>query len=256
MVENKKPLIGIIGGKGKMGNWFKKIFEKAGLKVLVSDKKTILTNKELAKKADIIIVSAPIRKTGKIIKEIRSIIRKDALLCDITSLKIKPVSEMKKARSGALGMHPLFGPSVSHLKGQTIVFCPIRNNQWVKFLKNIFIKSGGKIVEISPEEHDFQMALIQSLIHFVNISLARTLKSYNVSLKPLLSTPSFCIQSLAIGRILEQGVQLSCDIELENPYFKKILKSFLKNEKKLADDVINKNYINFEKKIKNVIQSK
>ena len=49
------PVIGIIGGKGRMGRLFADFFKERGLKVLVSDQKTKLSNKDLAAKADITI---------------------------------------------------------------------------------------------------------------------------------------------------------------------------------------------------------
>ena len=121
-MKKEKPLIGIIGGKGRLGNWFKGFFENQGLKVLVAGKDD--SNKALASKADIVIISVPIDITVKVIEEVRDFIKKDALLTDFTSLKTESCQAMKKAKSGTLGMHPLFGPLAADLENQTIVFCP------------------------------------------------------------------------------------------------------------------------------------
>ena len=245
-----KPLIGIIGGNGKMGNWFKSFFENMSFNVLISDRDTKLSNIELAKKADIVIVSVPIKETIKVIKEIRDQIRKDALLCDITSLKTEQVKAMQKGRSGALGIHPLFSPLAQTLKGQNIVFCKIKDNHWVNFLRKIFINQGANITEVSAKEHDLQMAVVQALTHFVNISLARTIHSQKIVPKSLFLTPVFKLQSLIIGRILSQNPMLYADIEIENPYFKEILIDFNKQVHSLSKDVINKNSKSFIKKFK------
>lgn len=248
MSKAQKPLIGIIGGSGKMGNWFKNFFEGLNFKVLISDRNTKLSNIELAKKADIVIVSVPIKATIKVIKEIRDRVRKDALLCDITSLKTEQVKAMQKGKSGVLGMHPLFGPLAQTLEGQNIIFCKIKDNHWVNFLRKIFIDHGAKVTEVSPKEHDLQMAIVQALTHFINISLARTLHSQKIVPKSLFLTPVFKLQSLIIGRILSQNPILYADIETENPCFKKILIDFNKQIGSLAEDVINKNSKNFIKK--------
>ncbi len=247
---NLKPLIGIIGGKGKMGSWFKGFFEGQGLKVLISDINTKLSNIDLAKRADIVMVSVPIRDTIEVIEQVRDFVRKEALLCDITSLKKEPVEAMKKAKCGALGMHPLFGPLVQNLEGQKIVFCRVRDNKWTKFLKNAFIQNKAEIVEISPEEHDKQMAIIQALIHFANIGLARTLYSQKIIPKNSFLTPVFRLQSLITGRILGQNPELYAEIEIENPYFRKILSDFEKQINDLARDVKTGNFKNFIKKFK------
>lgn len=243
-----RPLIGIIGGHGKMGSWFKNFFEDQGLKVLISGPQTKLTNIELASKADIVIVSVPISKTIEVIEGVRNHIKKEALLCDLTSLKSKPVEAMKKARSGVLGMHPLFGPLVQNLEGQKIVFCKVKDNDWVKYLRKIFTKSGAEITEISPKEHDLQMAVVQALMHFTNISLARTLYSQKIIPKDSFLTPAFRLQSLIMGRILGQNPALYADIEIENPYFKKVLKDFKKQINDLSEDINNKDYKKFIKK--------
>ncbi len=158
----KKPLIGIIGGKGKMGHWFKLFFQEQGLDVIIADQGTTLSNQELAEKADIVIISVPIRLTESVIKEVRNYVRPEALLTDFTSIKSNPVKEMKKARSGVLGMHPLFGPLQTDFKRTNIVFCRVKDNNWVIFLKKLFQKNGAKIIEISPKEHDQQVAFLQA----------------------------------------------------------------------------------------------
>lgn len=252
MVKNKKPLIGIIGGKGKMGRWFKDFFISQGFPVIISDLNTELSNIELAKKADIVIVSVPIRKTVEVIEEVRSFVRKNALLSDFTSLKTKPIEVMKEAKSAVLGMHPLFGPLIQKLENQNIVFCPVKNNRWVSFLRNIFIKNGAKILKMSPREHDLQMAILQALLHFTNLSLARTIYSQKSLPRASFSTPSFRLQLLLWGRILSLSPDLLSDIEFENPFFGKLLTDFQKEVSELSKDVREKNYKNFAKKFKEI----
>lgn len=249
-MRNNLPTIGIIGGKGKMGNWFRNFFKGQNLKVIISDLDTKLTNKKLAQMADIIIISVPISQTVKVIEEIRDFVRPDALLSDITSVKSEPIKAMKKASSGVLGMHPLFGPLVQNLEGQTIVFCPIRENSWIKFLKRLFKQNGAKVVEMEPSEHDQQMAIIQGLIHFTNINLTRVIYSQKFVLKSSFFTPIFRLQSLILGRILSSDPRLYAELEIANPYFLKILKDFQKKVADLAEDVENKDYQNFIKKFK------
>jgi len=250
MSRSKKPLISIIGGKGKMGGWFDNFFKKQNLKVLISDVDTGVSNKEAAKRGDIVIVSVPVNKTVKVIENIRSYVREEALLCDITSLKLKPVEAMKQKKGGVVGTHPLFGPLVQDPKGETIIFCPIRENKWSKLLKKIFKDSGIKIIEITPEEHDKQVAIVQALIHFSNIGLARTLYSQKSIPRPCFFTPVFRLQSLILGRILGQKSELYADIEIHNPYFLPVLDDFKKEIKELGKDVKEKNLNNFKNKFK------
>jgi len=248
--KKDEPLIGIVGGKGRMGSWFKNFFEKQGLKVIISDIDTKLSNQELAKHSDVVIVSVPIKQTLKVIQEIAPYVRKDALLADITSIKTEPVKAMRKAKSGVLGMHPLFGPLVPNLENQNIVFCEVKKNKWTTFLRKLFIKNKAKIIEISPEDHDRQMAFLQSLTHFSNISFSHFL--YTQKFKPLPSflTPTFRLQSLVFGRILAQNPELYADIELKNPYFKQLSKEYIKEILSFQKTIEKEDYQEFKKRFK------
>lgn len=245
---NKKPIIGIIGGTGRFGGWFKRFFEDSNLKVIIAGSKTEIKKEDLAKKADIVIISVPINKTVEIIDSISHLVKKDALLCDFTSVKIEPVQAMLKSKSGVTGLHPLFGPLVPNLKDQNIVFCSARDNIWTEYLEKLFKKNGARIIKVTPEEHDLQMAVVQSLTHFINISLLRTLYTQKNKSLGLMSTPVFRLQSLIMGRIAAQNPELYADIEIHNPMFKKVLKDFKQNVEEISNDVEKNNSKNFIKK--------
>ena len=71
---------GIIGGTGKMGRLFAKVFEKAGYEVLVSGRKTVITSTDIAEQCDIVIISVPIRETVRVISEIAPLLTPGQLL--------------------------------------------------------------------------------------------------------------------------------------------------------------------------------
>lgn len=233
-IKNKNPIIGIIGGTGRFGEWFKGFFEDKGFTVLVSGRKTDLTARELAKKSDIVILSVPISATQKTIREIIKYIRSDALLCDFTSVKEMPMGEMIKSKNGCgvLGMHPLFGPLVPSLESQIITFCVGRKNRWIKFLKKIFEENGAKIIFTDPKNHDSQMAIAQALTHFINIIFAKTIQNQKFDISNIYSTPVFRLQSILVGRVLGGNPELYADLEMENAAFLNIAKQYLKEAQK------------------------
>ena len=47
--------IGLIGGQGQMGRWFKRFFAAQGLEVLVADVDTEQTSQEVARLADVVM---------------------------------------------------------------------------------------------------------------------------------------------------------------------------------------------------------
>lgn len=233
MEDKKLPVIGIIGGTGKMGQWFAHFFEEQGLVVLISGRKTSLTPNELIKKTNIVIVSVPISETQKVIKSIVPQMPKDSLLTDVTSFKIMPLEEMKGAPCATLGMHPLFGPSANRTMELKMVFCHQKNNDYVTFLKNLFTKTGIGVITMTPEEHDYQMAYIQALTHTVNLLYAKIIFENKNMLENKLITPIFTLQTLVMGRVLYQDLKLISDIQFYNPYFLPVLEAFVEQAKKL-----------------------
>src|SRR5271157_2175238 len=168
---------GIIGGTGRMGRLFAKVFEKAGYEVLVSGRKTAVTAADIAKQCDIVIVSVPIRETVRVIGEIAPLMRPGRLLCDFTSLKVKPVDAMLKSKADVIGLHPMFGPTVKSIKNQTIIVCPARAKEArVALLVDIFEAQGAVCTIATPEEHDRTVAVVQGLTHFVTLCVAETVR--------------------------------------------------------------------------------
>ncbi|MFA5887384.1 MAG: prephenate dehydrogenase/arogenate dehydrogenase family protein [Candidatus Nanoarchaeia archaeon] len=236
----------IIGGKGQMGSMFAKAFKKKGCELILTGRQD--NNIEAVKTADIIIVSVPIRETVKVIEEIAPHLKQDALLTDFTSVKINPTNAMKKAKCGILGGHPLFDSSVG-FENQNFILCPIKennNSEWYReFLKSLKLN----IIELSADEHDRQMAVIQGLTHISNISLGYALKKlgYDLSNAEKLSSPVYLLRLYTAGRILAQDEELYSDIEMENPYSKETAKAYLEAVKEIESAVEKGNKSEFER---------
>lgn len=246
-MKKNNPTIGIIGGTGKMGQWFMKFFQEQNLPVLTAGRKTPLSIKELVIKSDIIIVSVPLSETQRVIKSILPYLRKDSLLTDLTSLKEISLKTMKNAKSGTLGMHPLFGPTANLAQGLKIVFCRQKDNEYVNFLKSLLTKAGIKVIEFSEEEHDYQMAYIQAFTHAVNLLYAKIIFKQNNILKNKVLTPIFALQVLVMGRILHQDLKLLSNIQFYNPYFLSVLEAFVEEGKRLLGIIKSRDEKGFDK---------
>lgn len=211
---------GIIGGNGNMGKWMKKLLEKHNFKVLVSDTRTRLSNKELAEKSDIIIFSVPIGKTVEIIKQVLPYTRQDQMLMDLTSIKTPAVNAMKGSPCEILSIHPMFSHTIESLKGQRVIFCKITEKDYTKKIKDLFIKEGVLITESTPDKHDKIMATIQGLTHFNTIVTAHALMKLGVDIDESMkyTSPIYKIRMDMIGRILAQDPKLYAEIETLNPY--------------------------------------
>jgi prephenate dehydrogenase len=233
----KQLTIGIIGGNGRMGGYFASFFEQNGYKVIISDRRTALTNTELAKKADVVIVSVPVDKTGQVIGEVAPHIKKSGLLMDLTSLKVLPMKAMKKTGASYLGCHPMFGPTAD-FKGQLVILCPGNSQKWLQWLKDIFEKNKAMVKSMSAEKHDELMAYIQALTHFSDIALADTLRKSGIPIKEFADhqSPVYRLELDMMGRILNQNPNLYANIQLYNPLSKKVLNQFIESCQELAEN--------------------
>lgn len=246
MKKADTPTILIIGGTGRMGQWFQSYFKSLSVPVIIYGRTSKQTLSEVIAQADIVMISVPISKTENMIKQVLPHLHREQLLCDIASLKVRSLNAMKDAQSGTVGLHPLFGPSLLSVQGQKIVFCHQHDNDHVTFLKKLFEDSGIEVIEMTAEEHDKQMAMIQALTHSLNIAFAQTLATQK-GLQTRLQTPLFTLQSLVTSRVLQQEPHLMADIQLLNPHFLPLIKDLQQyldtlvklNEAQNRDQLIN-----------------
>lgn len=248
----KNPVIGIIGGRGKMGSYFANFFERNGLKVIISDQRTELSNKEVAKQADVVIVSVPIDRTEEVILEVASHVKKSGLLLDLTSVKTKPMEAMKKTGAAYLGCHPLFGPTAS-IRGQIVILCSGKGIVWHRWFKKLLEENGAIVRELTSQKHDELMAYIQTLTHFSHIAFADALRKTGIPINEFIKYPSpvYMMELYMMGRILNQDPELYANIQLSNPANIKAIESYLRSCRDLAGTIERRKFkdnINFFKK--------
>lgn len=233
---HEKITIGIIGGTGQIGQWFKKFFEKNKYKVLIASRKTKLKPTQCAAKCDVVIICVPIDVTIKVIKEIAPFVKENTLLMDLTSLKKEPVKAMLKySKSAVIGVHPVFGPSVKTIKNQTVVLCPVRPKQWLSWVRNVLEKNGALVRITTAEKHDKMMSIIQGVTHFSTICVARTLEKLGIDVEESLhyASPIYKLRMDMVGRLLAQDPKLYADIEMLNPENKKAMEEYIRSTREL-----------------------
>jgi prephenate dehydrogenase len=222
-------IAGIIGGNGKMGRLFSAVLERHGFEVRVSGRRTALSNRRLAEESDIVMVSVPIRSTVGVIGEIAPLLTEGQLLCDLTSLKAGPVGAMLASKAQVLGMHPLFGPTVSSLRNQTVILTPARcGSPLAARIPEILRAEGARLLVMDPDAHDRLMAVIQGLTHFGNLCMADAIRRTGTDLATAVgaTSPVYRIQMGLIGRLLSQDPALYGDILQLNPHVPGVLASF------------------------------
>jgi len=229
-IDVEPRTIAIIGGSGGMGKCMAKMFADLGHAVMIADLDTDLTPSDAASTADVVVISVPIDVTNSVIAELGPLVREDALLMDVTSIKEAPLEAMlKHSTASVVGTHPLFGPSVHSLQGQRIILTPGRGDDWLAWLNTMLKARGLVIKESTSTEHDRAMAVVQVLTHFATQVLGKTMAQFGVPLKETLefTSPVYLMELLMTARHFAQSPQLYASIQKSNPLMNEITQTFL-----------------------------
>ncbi len=216
----------IVGGKGRMGRWFERLFTWAGISTMVLDVQDARHSPEVIPFCDIVLLAVPIPAIESVLRTIGPLIRTDALLADISSIKKKPIDLMLQySQSEVIGMHPLFGPGAESLSDQLIFLCPSRTEIWLSPLKEFLVGYGAEIKEIDPDQHDRLMACFQTLRHIMLTALGQTVvrMGYHSGAKTRLAGTWFNQLLSMLQCQSQQPPDLYTDIAIENPHSAEIL---------------------------------
>ena len=230
--------IAIVGGEGGMGRSIQTLFSDLGHEVLSADLETELRPAEAAATADVVLISVPIRETRAVIEQIGPLVRKDALLMDVTSIKTDPMAAMlSSTEASVVGTHPMFGPGVNTYQGQRVVLCPGRGDAWLDWARQMFTARGLVISEATPAEHDSMMAIVQVLHHFKTQVLGMALSRTGAPLEETLrfTSPAYLLEAYVTGRHFAQSPDLYGPIEMLNPDSKQVIDTFRKAAAELAE---------------------
>lgn len=248
-----KTKVLILGGTGEMGQWFTRFFKERsydvtvwgkGGKVEVARKLDVPFASDLEAtipESDIVIVSVPINATEETIAEVAPKMRKGSLLMDFTSIKVKPVEAMKKFAPRdveILGTHPMFGPTIPTIRGQTVILVPVkgRSEKWFPVIRHLFEESGAHVEITTAEEHDRLVSVVQGLTHFAYITIGTTIDRLDFDIKKSRKfvSPVYSIMLDFVGRILGQNPYLYALIQMENPGVPEVHEAFIKECEELS----------------------
>ncbi|MDA0149762.1 bifunctional chorismate mutase/prephenate dehydrogenase [Vibrio sp. LaRot3] len=218
----------IVGGKGQLGGLFARMFTLSGYQVKILGSQDWPRADEILDNAGLVVVTVPIHLTEGVIEKLGSL-PDDCILCDLTSIKSKPLQAMMNVHSGpVVGLHPMFGPDVPSLAKQVIVYCDGRGQEHYQWLLKQFSIWGASLCQIEASEHDHGMTLIQALRHFTSFAYGLHLSRENPNIDKLLqlSSPIYRLELAMVGRLFGQDPNLYGDIILSSDENIEMIKRF------------------------------
>ncbi|MEZ9255225.1 bifunctional chorismate mutase/prephenate dehydrogenase [Vibrio cyclitrophicus] len=208
----------IVGGNGQLGGLFGRMFKLSGYEVKILGSQDWDKADEILDNAGLVVVTVPINLTEGVIAKLGNL-PSDCILCDLTSIKSKPLQAMMNMHQGpVVGLHPMFGPDVPSLAKQVIVYSDGRDSESYQWLLNQFGIWGASLCQMDAAEHDHGMTLIQALRHFTSFAYGLHLSKENPNIDQLLklSSPIYRLEIAMVGRLFAQDPNLYGDIILSS----------------------------------------
>ena len=220
----------IVGGHGGMGRLLGRELAARGHHVDVLELDDGRDRAQAVREAEIVIVAVPMEVARSVVHEIGPHVRPEALLCDINSLKQSTCEAMaQRCRAEAIGMHPMFGPTIHSLRRQKVIVCPVKPGPRTAWLRQELQQMGLELIETDPATHDRMMAVIQVLVHFSTLVMGEALRRTGASVEDSLrfTSPIYRLELAFVGRLFAQNPSLYAEIEMTNPYGDEVRRCFL-----------------------------
>ncbi|KZN48007.1 chorismate mutase [Pseudoalteromonas luteoviolacea NCIMB 1942] len=209
------PIV-IVGGEGAMGQLFAKQFKRSGYDVKVLDKAQQNNAAEILQDAKLVLISVPINTLEEVVASLPEL-NPECILADITSVKQKPLRCLLEKHSGpVVGLHPMFGPDISHWVKQTVVACEGRYPEKYQGLLEQLKIWGCYIAPMAAKKHDQAMQIIQVMRHLTTFVYGQFLARQCHTLEELraCSSPIYQLELMMVGRLFAQSPELYTDIML------------------------------------------
>jgi prephenate dehydrogenase len=191
---------------------------------------------------DAVLLCTPIKETPKTIESLIYHMKKGSILCEIASLKMRTVAMLRKTKERyirPLSVHPMFGPDIGIIEGQTVVLVPVLDqNEEAGLARRLFPDT--RIVVVDAETHDRCMASILALPYFMNIAFARTLSPEKLALMRELAGTTFTVQLAVTQSIVGESHELIESLINENAFSEELLGRFIDESRRLRGLLRNK----------------
>jgi len=246
----------VIGGSGRMGNWFVEFMKSQGFDVHVADpnangktENTFSNWQETNDSYDVTVVAAPLRESAAILSQMLAITR-TGLIFDIGSLKApfkKTLKQMAEKGMQVASIHPMFGPNTDLLSGKHIIFMDVGSDQSLEKVQKLFESTTALQIKMSLDNHDFAISYVLGLSHALNIAFSKVLSASGEKkdLLSQLSSTTFKDQLEVAKRVTDDNPHLYYEIQHLNKYSLKTITELSQAVQEIYDCVDKGNEADF-----------
>lgn len=142
---------------------------------------------KVAKDADLVVLATSVDSIIALGKQLANILKKETIVTDVGSTKVKIVSELERLFPVFVGSHPLAGSEKKSIanaqaglfKGSTCILTPtIRtDSKALHTIKKMWQKIGARVITMPPKQHDRILSFTSHLPHTVAFALINSIPS-------------------------------------------------------------------------------
>ena len=219
----------VVGGTGKMGQWFVRFLASQDFAVEIADPAGGLAGfawhpdwRTITLDHALIVLAAPLLETSRILHELADAPPK-GIVFDIGSLK-SPLREglraLQRAGGRVASIHPMFGPSTDLLSGRHVIFVNVGDESANDEVKTLFAPTMATQIDMDLEVHDRLIAYVLGLSHALNLAFVTALADSGEKAERLaeLSSTTFDAQLEVASRVAMENPGLYYEIQALNDY--------------------------------------
>ncbi len=238
----------VIGGAGKMGQWFVNFLDSQGYSVVVADPgngvdgiESVADWHDAPDDFSVTVIATPLGKTSEILLEMARSGR-SGLIFDVGSLKsplIPGLREMSSAGCKVTSIHPMFGPDTELLSDKHVLFLDAGSEEATREARQLFASTMASQTEMSLEDHDRLIAYVLGLSHALNIAFFTVLADSGEQVPKLanISSTTFDSQLGVATKVAKENPRLYFEIQSLNDFGMEPLQGLLAAVQKIADSV-------------------
>lgn len=228
----------VIGGSGRMGDWFARFLTSQGFAVEVADPfppvgdyPHVAEWRGSPLDHDLIVVATPLRATASILSGLAER-RPRGVVFDVGSLK-SPLRDPLRALAAAgvkvTSIHPMFGPDTELLSGRHVILVDLGSPEANREAEALFASTMAEVVPMDLESHDRAVAYVLGLSHALNIAFFTALAESGETAWHLahLSSTTFDEQLRVAGSVAKENPHLYFEIQHLNDYGSESLAALL-----------------------------